>query len=257
MFNAKKVKEELVTWLRNWFEENGKGCNAIVGISGGKDSSVVAALCVEALGKDRVVGVVMPNGYMPDYKFAERLIEHLNLSFTELNIGSAYSAIINSLGPLMTTRNGISSVAFGIYPTRQTEINLPARLRMCALYAVSQSFNGRVMNTCNLSEDYVGYSTRYGDSAGDVSPLGGLTVHEVIELGLELGLPEELVRKVPSDGLCGLTDEENFGFTYEVLDKYIRTGACDDENTKQLIDKLHKKNEFKLKPMPTFIPDLT
>ena len=256
MFNAKKVKEELVTWLRNWFEENGKGCNAIVGISGGKDSSVVAALCVEALGKDRVIGVIMPNGVMPDYNYALRLIKHLNIRYTELNIAEADYAILDAFESMKCIVNGEPFATNQIYATQQTEINLPARLRMCALYALSQSLNGRVMNTCNLSEDYVGYSTRYGDSAGDVSPLGGLTVHEVIELGLELGLPEELVRKVPSDGLCGLTDEENLGFTYEVLDKYIRTGVCDDENTKQLIDKLHKKNEFKLKPMPTFIPDL-
>ena len=136
--------------------------------------------------------------------------------------------------------------------SNQTIINMPPRLRMTTLYAVSQSMNGRVANTCNLSEDWVGYSTRYGDAAGDFAPLGGLTVAEVIAIGKELGLPIDLVEKAPSDGLCGKTDEDNLGFTYAVLDRYIRTGQCDDPKTKALIDDKHVKNLFKLKPIPHF-----
>ena len=125
---------------------------------------------------------------------------------------------------------------------------------MSVLYAVSQSVNGRVINTCNLSEDWVGYSTRYGDSAGDVSPLGKLTGLEVKSLGRELGLPENLVDKTPSDGLCGSTDEQKLGFTYAVLDRYIREGICEDESVRKRIDSLHKQNKFKLELIPTFEP---
>jgi NAD+ synthase len=140
--------------------------------------------------------------------------------------------------------------------SKQTRINMAPRLRMTTLYAISQSNNGRVVNTCNLSEDWVGYSTRYGDAAGDFSPLGGLTVQEVVAIGKVLGLPIELVEKAPSDGLTGLTDEDNLGFTYAVLDKYIRTGVCEDEATKALIDHKHVTNLFKLKPIPHFEPEI-
>ena len=243
-FNAKKVKDLAVQWIRDWFEENGPGCNAVLGVSGGKDSSVVAALCVEALGKDRVIGVTMPNGVQPDINDSFRLIQHLGIRTCNVNIGAAYEALMaevkEQLGTLDTE---VSS---------QTVINMPPRLRMTSLYAVSQSLNGRVANTCNLSEDWVGYSTRYGDAAGDFAPLGGLTVQEVIAVGLELGLPKDLVVKTPSDGLCGKTDEDNLGFTYAVLDKYIRTGICEDPATKALIDDKHRKNLFKLKPIPFF-----
>ena len=112
--------------------------------------------------------------------------------------------------------------------------------------------NGRVANTCNLSEDWVGYSTRYGDAAGDFSPLGGLTVQEVKAIGKELGLPIELVEKTPSDGLTNKSDEDNLGFTYAVLDKYIRTGVCEDPDTKARIDYKHATNLFKLLPIPHF-----
>ena len=139
--------------------------------------------------------------------------------------------------------------------TSQTLTNIPPRIRMATLYAISQSVNGRVVNTCNLSEDWVGYSTRYGDAAGDFSPMSNLTVDEVKQIGRILGLPNELVDKTPIDGLCGKTDEDNLGFTYAVLDKYIRTGEIDDKATKERIDTLHKRNLFKLQLMPTFVPD--
>ena len=243
-FNAKKVKDLAVQWIRDWFEENGPGCNAVLGVSGGKDSSVVAALCVEALGKDRVIGVTMPNGVQPDINDSFRLIQHLGIRSYNINIGGAYDALMAEVKEKLGAQ--------GTEVTSQTVINMPPRLRMTALYAVSQSQNGRVANTCNLSEDWVGYSTRYGDAAGDFAPLGGLTVQEVIAVGLELGLPRDLVVKTPSDGLCGKTDEDNLGFTYAVLDKYIRTGVCEDPATKALIDDKHRKNLFKLKPIPFF-----
>lgn len=238
MFDAIKVKNDCVQWIRDWFEVNGKDCNAVIGISGGADSTVVAALCVEALGKDRVFGVLMPNGEQSDISDSINLVNHLDILYTTVNIQDAYYDIVNNIDlPLISN---------------QTKTNLPPRIRMATLYAISQSVNGRVANTCNLSEDWVGYSTRYGDSVGDFSPLSNLTKTEVKEIGRVLGLPNELVYKVPSDGLCGKTDEDNLGFTYDVLDKYIRTGEIEDTDIKAKIDSMHEKNLFKLQLMPSF-----
>lgn len=237
-FNAVEVKDKCVAWIRDWFEENGKGCNAVVGISGGKDSSIVAALCVEALGVDRVIGVLMPCGEQADIDMARKLVDHLGIKSYEVNIAAAVDGIMNAMPDIEIST--------------QTKTNLPPRIRMTTLYAVSQSVNGRVANTCNLSEDWVGYSTRYGDSVGDFSPLSRLTVTEVKAIGKELDLPLDLVEKVPIDGLCGKTDEENLGFTYAMLDKYIREGVCEDEVLRARIDDLHKKNLFKLELMPCF-----
>lgn len=245
MFEAEKVKDACVQWIRDWFEENGKGCNAVVGISGGKDSSVCAALCVEALGRERVIGVTMPNGVQPDIDDSVKLIEHLGIKRYNINIGSAFQALMAEVEDKL-----------GHEASAQTRINMAPRLRMTALYAISQSNNGRVANTCNLSEDWVGYSTRYGDAAGDFSPLGGLTVQEVKAIGKVLGLPGDLVEKAPSDGLTGKTDEDNLGFTYAVLDKYIRTGVCEDPAVKALIDRKYAMNQFKLKPIPHFTPKI-
>ena len=239
-FDVKKVKEDLVNWLNDWFAQNGPGCNAVIGISGGKDSSVTAALCVAALGKDRVIGVLMPNGDQYDIDVSEALVKHLGIRSYVVNIKDAYNGVVEA------------AKAAGVEMSNQAFINLAPRIRMSTLYAVSQSYNGRVINTCNLSEDWVGYSTRYGDSVGDVCPLGKLTVAEVKELGTYLGLPDMFVHKVPSDGLCGKTDEDNLGFTYAVLDRYIRTGEIDDPETKALIDHKHKVNLFKLELMQTF-----
>ena len=242
MFNAQKIKDDCVAWIRDFFEKNGPGCNAVVGVSGGKDSSVAAALCVEALGADRVIGVLMPNGEQHDIDCSHKLVEHLGIKHYVINIKEAFEATLKSFPKDLAV-------------SEQTVINLAPRLRMATLYAVSQSCNGRVVNTCNLSEDWVGYSTRYGDAAGDFSPLSGLTVQEVKQIGYLLGLPRDLVDKTPIDGLGGKTDEDNLGFTYAVLDRYIRTGEIDDPDTKQLIDRRHKANLFKLQLMPAFKPD--
>ena len=241
MFNAEKVKNECVEWIRDFFENNGKGCNAVVGISGGKDSSIVAALCVEALGQDRVIGVLMPNGEQADIDMAKLLVEHLGIRHYIINIKEAFDGIVNAM-------------PFEL--SEQSRVNLAPRIRMSTLYAVSQSHNGRVANTCNLSEDWVGYSTRYGDSVGDFSPCSMLTVDEMKQIGRLIGLPSVLVDKVPSDGLCGKSDEDNLGFTYAELDRYIRTGEIDDLEHKALIDRKHAMNLFKLQLMPAFDPKL-
>ncbi len=236
-FDAKKTKDECVRWILDFFEENGKGCNAVVGISGGKDSSVVAALCSEALGKDKVIGVLMPDGEQADIDMAKLLAKHLGIKHYIVNIKDSTQGLKDAL-------------PFEL--SEQSRINLPPRIRMSTLYAVSQSHNGRVANTCNLSEDWVGYSTRYGDSAGDFSPCSHLTVAEVKAIGRVLGLPECLIEKAPSDGLSGMTDEDKLGFTYAELDKYIRTGVIDNKEHKEKIDRLHRQNLFKLKLMPSF-----
>ena len=241
MFDVKKVTEDCVLWIQKFFEENGKGCNAVLGISGGKDSSVTAALCVKALGKDRVIGVLMPCGEQADIDCAHLLVDHLGIKHYIVNVKDAVEGVLGAIPNELAISN-------------QSRINLPPRIRMATLYAVSQSCNGRVANTCNLSEDWVGYSTRYGDAAGDFSPLAHLTVTEVKAIGHYLGLPASLVEKTPSDGLCGKSDEDNLGFTYAELDRYIRDGVIDDLSKKELIDRKHKANLFKLQLMPSFEP---
>jgi len=229
-----------IDWIKGWFEKNGNGNNAIVGISGGIDSTVVAALCTKALGESRVIGVLMPNHVQDDIDYAHTVVNSLRIRQYKVNIGAAVDSVYNAM----------ESAHMDI--SEQTRTNLPARIRMAMLYAVSQSKNGRVANTCNFSEDYIGYSTRYGDSVGDFAPIADFTKSEVIEIGYALGLQEHLMEKAPTDGLCGKTDEENLGFTYAVLDKYIRTGICDDPAVQKKIDFLHKKNQFKMAPMPSF-----
>ena len=236
-FNAPDAAEKCVLWIREWFEKNGPGCSAVVGVSGGKDSSVVAARLANALGKDRVIGVMMPQGEQADIGFSKKLIEHLKIKSMTVNVGETVEALKR---------------AFPFEPSVQTLTNIPPRIRMTVLYAVAQSNNGRVANTCNMSEDWVGYSTRYGDSAGDFSPISCFTVQEVKAIGRYLKLPDELVDKPPLDGLCGKTDEDNLGFSYLTLDRYIREGIEPEPGVKAKIDRLHAANLFKLKYMDCF-----
>lgn len=240
-FDAVKAKNDTIKWISDWFAMNGPDCNVVCGISGGKDSSVVAALCVEALGKDRVIGVLMPNGTQSDIDDSIKLVDFLKIPNITVNIAEGVNGILNNLKECI----GISE---------QTKINLPPRIRMATLYAVSQSVNGRVVGTDNASEAYIGYSTRWGDNVADLMPILNFTSEEVVAIGDACGLPYELTHKTPSDGLCGKTDEDNFGFTYEALNKYILTGECEDEVTKAKIDNLHNKNLFKTQPIPSFVP---
>ena len=248
MFDAIKVKNDCVQWIRDWFDKNGPGCNAIIGISGGKDSTVAAALCVEALGAERVYGIKMPNGIQYDIADSDKVCNYLHIHSFVCNIKDAYDAICKDISWAVC---GMSDLKVREL-SEQTKINLPPRLRMATLYAISQSLNGRVVCTDNASEAYVGYSTRWGDNVGDFSPLLNLTSEEVVAIGDALGLPYDLVHKTPSDGLCGKTDEDNFGFTYATLNKYIREGICEDKAVRELIDQKHKKNQFKLEPIPSF-----
>lgn len=232
--------DNLVKWIREQVPEGGK---AIIGISGGKDSTIAAALCVEALGADNVIGVMMPNGEQKDLNDARRVCNLLGIEGMLINIGKAYTGLYNLV---------LGETLLPELPSIITT-NTPARIRMTVLYMVAGLFpNSRVVNTCNFSEDYVGYSTKYGDAAGDFSPLGYLTVREVLEIGDCLGLPYELVHKTPSDGMCGKSDEDNLGFTYEELDAFLRDLKCPSPEKYERIMQLHNSTRHKYKPMPTF-----
>jgi len=240
-FDAKKQTEHIVEWIKDWFDNNGPKAKAIVGISGGKDSSVVAALLVKALGKERVIGVLMPNGEQPDIDDSKKLVSFLGLQHYIVNINDTVNAL-----------EKVVSNALNSSLSTDTTINIQPRVRMSVLYAIAQSTqpSAMVANTCNRSEDYIGYSTKYGDAAGDFSPLADYTVTEVLKIGDELGLPTELVHKTPSDGLSGKSDEDKIGFTYAVLDKYILEGVCEDAPLKEKIDRMHRRNLHKITPMP-------
>ena len=242
-----KITSGCIDWIRGWFAVNGPDSPAVIGISGGKDSTTVAALCVEALGRDRVFGVLMPNGSQSDIDVSEAVVEKLSIPSVTVNIAESVNAVKDSVSS--ATGSGYEKISM----TRQVNINLPPRIRMTTLYAVSQGMNGRVSNNCNRSENFVGYSTIFGDAAGDFSPLANLTVAEIKKIGRILGLPGVFVDKAPSDGLSGHTDEDAFGFTYDELDTYILTGSCSSPDIRAKIEKRHTANLFKLRPMPEYI----
>lgn len=254
-FDVEKITNEVIQWIQDWFAQNGPTSPAIIGLSGGKDSTVVATLCTKALGKERVFGVLMPDHIQSDFDVAKSVAEWLGIKHGVVDIGAATDGIKQSLQAVKMYSTENESLSEKFAKTPQMLTNIPPRVRMTTLYAIAQSMNGRVSNNCNRSEDYVGYSTIFGDAAGDFSPLSHLTVAEVITIGEYLGVPEEFIRKKPSDGLTGKTDEDNFGFTYEALDTYILTGICEDEGVKELIDKKHKWNLFKLEPMAAYRPE--
>jgi NAD+ synthase len=243
---------ECINWIKNYFKDNPDG-KAIIGISGGKDSTIAAALCVEALGADRVIGVLMPNSKQSDIGDSFDVCELLGIHYLVIDIGNAYNVISEDIA--REVLRGQATAFNKIKGNKMYATNTPARLRMTTLYAVAAFYpNSRVVNTCNYSEDYVGYSTKYGDAAGDFSPLGKLTVREVLEIGDELGLPEHLVHKTPSDGMCGKTDEDNLGFTYSELDDFILGTGRVSEETMDKIGRLHNATRHKYEPMPTFNP---
>jgi len=236
-FNAADAFELIKSSWTRWANNVG-ATKWVVGISGGKDSSVVAALDARIFGKDNVIGVLMPNGEQSDINDSKEVCDFLGIKPVEVNIGKAYEELLDevvfgALKPL-----GVEKAS------EDTLTNLPARLRMATLYAVAQSVGGIVLNTCNLSEDTVGYSSLFGDNAGSYAPIQGLTVTEVIALGDWLGLPRNLTHKTPVDGLQPKTDEEKLGFTYSALDLYIRQNEG-SKGLKDRIDELYRRNKFK------------
>ena len=248
-FNAEKTRDNLVNWIKDWFDRNGKDKYAVIGISGGKDSTIVAALCARALGKDKVLGVLMPNGTQKDIDDSHRVCEALGIKNITVNIQDGYYGIAEEVEDKVVYDLGLGIKGL----SEQTKINLAPRLRMTTLYAVSQTIEGRVVNTSNLSECFVGYGTLYGDLAGSLYPLKNLTKSEIVEIGLTIPeIPRYLVEKTPSDGLTGFTDENKFGFTYDELDSTIRFGTKGEHY--DTIMKRHKDNLFKLKPFEEFHP---
>ena len=238
-FDAKQQLPGLLDWMRAQMKACG-GKTAVIGISGGKDSSVVAALSVAAYGRENVVGVLMPDGVQPDIDYSNGLVEYLGIRHYTFNIQGGTKGLLDEMDRL------------GIEASRQTKVNLPSRIRMATLYAIAQSVDaGIVLNTSNLSEDWVGYCTVYGDSAGAFSPLGMYTTEEVIALGRALGLPERFLIKPPSDGLTGKTDEDNLGFTYHAVNQYIRKGVV-DEALRAQIDHKHRVSRFKFQTIPVY-----
>ncbi len=248
-FSVEETTNDLINWIKTYYQDLSLDTKAVVGISGGKDSSVVAALLTKALGKDRVIGVLMPQGEQFDIDFSLKLVNHLEIKHVTINIKDMVSNTILGL------ENGLKELGVNDLST-VTTFNTPPRIRMSVLYGIAGSVNGRVVNTCNLSEDWVGYATKFGDGAGDFSLLMNLTVTEVKLIGEYLNLPMDLVKKTPIDGLCGKTDEENLGFTYEVLDQYIRNGTIEDLEVKAKIDRLRKINMHKLLPMANYNPNI-
>lgn len=249
---SNEVLEKTTLNIIEWIKESmlkTSGNKAIIGISGGKDSSVVAALCVKALGKENVIGVLMPDGIQSDISDSKDLCEFLDIKNLTVNIEGMKRVYLDSL----------NKIDHGIVPniSNQTRLNLPPRIRMTLLYAISQSIdNSRVINTSNISEDWVGYATIYGDTAGAFAPLGMLTSDEVVQIGEFFGLPTKFIIKKPSDGLTGKTDEDVFGFSYETLNRYIRTGICEDENIRKKIDNMHEYSRHKFLTIPMFQPSL-
>lgn len=246
VFNAKETTEKLINWIHDWFEKNGNGCNAVIGLSGGKDSTIVAALCVAAIGKDRVIGVAMPDG-MQSLNDADKIANTLGIKFLVAPI----TEITSAMKRMFAMKNTEGKWDFAM--SKQAEQNIPPRARMIMLRAIAQSNNGRISNNCNLSEDYLGYFTISGDGDGDFAPLANLTVTEIKQIGDFLGLPKEWVHKTPDDGLPSSSpDEAKFGFSYDTLDKYIRGVELPSTEIKEKIDKWHDSILYKLNPTESF-----
>lgn len=215
----------LKDWIVDYFCENGnENTKAIIGISGGKDSTVVAYLCAAALGPDRVVGVKMPNGQQHDIDAANQVFKELSIQEYEINIQTICHAFYEQVYAAIGKYNEL-----GVPLIKTIEYNAPPRLRMATLYAVAAALGGRVANTSNYSERYIGWTTKWGDSVGDFAPLADYTVEEVLGIGKELGVPDELLYKTPEDGLTGKSDEDAIGVEYALIDQYIRCKEKPDD----------------------------
>ncbi len=230
-FNTEKICKDIINWIKDYFNTQPSAKGAVIGISGGKDSTVTAKLLVEALGKERVFGVLMPNGEQKDIADSLRVVDILGIRYKTVNIEKAYTGILD----------GIGQEALSI----DAKINIPPRLRMTTLYAIGSTLHYRVCGTGNKSEGFVGYTTKWGDNAFDFNPIGDMTTEEVVAIGDHLGLPYELTHKTPSDGLNGQSDEEKLGFTYKQLNDYIESGSSGDLEIDEKIRLKHEYNKHK------------
>ena len=239
-FNAEKETQNLLNWIREYFKEHSSVKGAVIGISGGKDSTVVSKLLVEALGKERVFGVLMPNGEQKDINDSLKVVELLDINYKVVNIEKAYNGILEAIN--------IENIAAA------AKTNIGPRLRMTTLYAIAADMGYMVCGTGNKSEKFVGYTTKWGDGASDFNPIGNLTTEEVKAIGDYLGLPKYLVHKTPSDGLCGKSDEENLGFTYNDVNTYIEKGTTGNNELDEKIKLKNKYNKHKNEPIPMYKP---
>ena len=235
MFDAKKQIDACEYFIQEYFRNNGTpNTKAIIGISGGKDSTIAAALLVRALGNDRVIGVLMPDGDQKDIADAREVCEYLHIQNYTINIKYTTASFIEDI-----ERNS------DLLPNAAVYTNMPARVRMTTLYNIAAMIGGRVINTGNKSEAFVGYTTKYGDLAGDYAVLRDYYVTEIYKIGDALNLPEHLVRKAPADGMSGKTDADNMGFSYEILDDYLMNGNVPNADTlKNILDR-HARNRHK------------
>lgn len=265
----KKIYNSIIKGIQNYCVNT--SCKGfVIGISGGKDSTVVAKLLVDAIGADKVLGILMPNGEQTDIKDSIKVCELLGINYHTVNINCIYNCLLSAIHEpdssnvemlydeygnmypanepkerIATTNDGFQ---FQISPKART--NIPPRLRMTVLYAIAQSIGYRVCGTGNKSEHYIGWFTKWGDGACDFNPIADLTCTEVIELGHYMGLPDDLVDKTPADGLTGKSDEENFGFTYKELDQYISDPSSvtvHNMDNYPKFDEMHKKSQHKTK----------
>ena len=254
MFTPKEEIQHIVDWIKEYFVKNGPDSKALIGISGGQESTIAAALCARALGPDKVIGVLMPQGFQHDIEDAREVCKGLGIQSYEINIDNACAELYQALDKGIY--DGVNTT---IFINRAITTNLPARIRMTTLYAVAAELGGRVCNTCNRSEIFVGYSTKYGDRAGDFAPIAGYTVTELLAIGevlhQEMGIPNELIYKAPSDGMCGTTDEDNLGFTYKELDDYILNNIKPDYETLKKITQANARNQHKIRDIK--IPECT
>lgn len=237
---TKQNVQQIIDWIKEYFNKNSFAKGVALGMSGGKDSLVVAKLCTRALGKEKVFGVIMPNGKMKDINDAIVSCQLLGIDYDIVDIEASYNDIILKTKEILEKR--------GKTLTDVSTINTAPRLRMTTLYAVAGSMGYLVANTSNLSERMVGYSTKWGDSVGDFAPIANFTKNEVCEIGLLLGLPVNLVTKTPSDGLSGKSDEDKLGITYDSLDSIIRTGTKNNDYEKIL--RMYKNSAHKRGSIP-------
>lgn len=233
----KAEAQHIIDWIKDYFCQNaGPDTKAVIGISGGKDSTIVAYLCAAALGKERVVGVKMPCGEQHDIDCADKVIRELEIDDFEINIGVLNQAFQSEMKIALDTNELPTGVTY----------NAPPRFRMMVVYGIAAAIGGRVANTSNYSERYIGWSTKWGDGAGDFAPLANYTVEEVLNIGKEIGIPDDLLYKTPEDGLTGTSDEQAIGVEYAIIDNFIRSNELPDYDACRIIKERYETNLHKM-----------
>lgn len=250
LFDPVYARDRLAAEIRHHVTHQGF-YKVVVGISGGKDSTVTAALCVRALGKENVIGVMLPDGIQPDISDSWTVCKTLGIPHIVINIRAMHEALLHSIDLV-----GKASVVVDY--TKEADVNVPPRLRMTVLRYIAQSQGALLAGTGNLSEATVGYCTKDGDTSCDFSVLGGLTSVEVVQVGLTMEeLPRELVLKTPSDGLCGMSDEEKLGVSYTDIHHYIRHDKEIDKDVREKIDFMRDRNLHKRTNAPVMYSSST